>query len=272
MGYRFDFYDKIKETDPVVKRAFRNLRKVYEKMPETKGCMENMPECKAWCCKVQSPQFLYVEFLNIWKNIIAHSSMDEIYTYIEKSVFNYIKGDINKPCVFIDEKTGHCPIHESRGFSCRIYGIMDDEEFKQNKKRIEERYRDNPNMVIREQCGLVSCKKGSKPTKAQSDEWFRRLRKIESSIGVSELVINDGPNGSYRAPHDHILLKLFPPNIMSSLSHIRELKAFPKDIDLPEGVSYGNVEEFKIAQASLFLKGVKSWLAEVFSSAESKEA
>jgi len=49
-----------------IKACFKQLRKLYKTLPETKGCIDNIKTCKGWCCRFQSPSMLYIEFLYIW--------------------------------------------------------------------------------------------------------------------------------------------------------------------------------------------------------------
>ena len=220
----YEFYRQIASSDPKVLDACSKLDKLYKQIPETKGCLNNINKkdgCGGWCCLIQTPQLLYCEFLNIWNYIKNNWSNDEICDAIEKSMLNVIRGDTTKGCVFFNEETKLCKIHNKRPYNCYIYGITPDEEFKPRYEKIKELYKDIPSAIIKEQCDLVSTCDSSKTTIFKTNRWWKELVKIEKSIGIEEDDINDKEGGSYRTPHDHILLFLMPENVLSSLAGIR---------------------------------------------------
>jgi hypothetical protein len=54
-----------------------------------------------------------------------------------------------------------------------------------------------------------------------TNEWWDKLVEIEKSIGIDRGNINDDMGGSYRTPHDHVLLYVMPSEIMQKLQEIR---------------------------------------------------
>jgi len=219
----FKFYRTIKPSDPSVVKSFKQLKNVYKIIPETKGCIENISKekgCGGWCCKIQSPQFLYIEFLHIWQFIKENWSGDEICDIIHKSMLNVIKGDTTKGCVFFDNETKKCKIHEVRGYACRLYGITPEKEFKVRYERMKELYKSVPGAVVKEQCNLIKTIDDKKVTVFNTSRWWSQLIQIEKKIGIKEEDISDKQGGSYRMPHDHILLFTMPENILSALAGI----------------------------------------------------
>ena len=217
----YEFYRKIKSPNPKVSKAFSKLNNLYSKIPDTKGCLENLKECKVYCCRDQTPQFLYVEFLNIWKYIKKNWDNNKLCDIIEKSMMNVIKGDTTKGCVFFNNETGLCDIYKKRSYNCRIYAITPELEFKPRYEKMKELYKNIPGAIVREQCNLISTCDECKVTIFDTNHWWKELVIIEKSIGIKEELINDKEGGSYRAPHDHLLLFLMPENILSSLAAIR---------------------------------------------------
>ena len=214
----FEFYS-IKTTNKKVVKSFSKLENLYKQIPETKGCLENLEDCKGWCCNLQTPQLLYVEFLNIWKEVL--NDKDLVLESIERSLINYVQGFTTKGCVFFNQKTKLCNCHKKRPYNCYIYGITPKEEFQPRYERMKEMYKDKIDAVIKDQCPLVSTINEEKVSVEDTDKWWQELVKIEKSIGIPENLINDDIGGSYRTPHDHLLLYIMPDSILQQLQCIR---------------------------------------------------
>lgn len=208
-----------------IKHGFKMLEFLYSDIPATKGCMENLEECKSWCCFLQSCQLLYVEFLNAWKYICNNYSIDDILNLIELCVRNYVSNNPTKGCVLWNKDNKTCNIHKKRFFNCRIYGITPKEEFDKRYAKITEQYKDNPNAIFKNQCPLVKAVdengKEIKVVQEEIDDWWLRLNQIEEYIGVDKELINDDIGGSYRTFHDHVLLHMMPDSIMIELEKVR---------------------------------------------------
>ena len=218
----FKFYKTIRANDDKVKKQFARLHAIYNKMPSTKGCMENLKKCKGWCCKNQTPQFLYCEFLLAWNHIQRKWSDKEILDLIEKCMINAVDENPSKGCVFFDEKSCLCSIHKVRPLNCRIYGITPPEEFNPRYERLKEKYKDTIGAFIRPQCDLVSTEDGSEVTVNHTNQWWAKVNEVEKNIGVPKKNINDDiDGGSYRAPHDHLILYNMPENVVMTLAGIR---------------------------------------------------
>ena len=124
----FEFYKTIRlSQNKKVSSSFSKLHNVYNSIPETTGCMENINikggGCKARCCLIQTPQFLYSEFLLIWDYISRNWDDDKICDLFERCMLNAVDTLPSKGCVFFDEDTCLCLCHKKRGLNCRIYGI-----------------------------------------------------------------------------------------------------------------------------------------------------
>lgn len=202
--------------------ACKRLKILYDKIPTTVGCMEhiNKPQgaggCNAWCCREQTPQVLYIEFLLSWEYIKQNYSIEKFKSLIKSCLDKYLFSADNKACVHFDAEKNMCMQHETRPYNCRIYGITPDEEFKPRFERLRVLY---PN--IKYQCGLVKTENRVDVTKKQIDNWWLELKAIEMSIGVKPNKITDEFYGSYRTYHDHILLEVLGEAGLEYLSHLR---------------------------------------------------
>lgn len=209
----------VKKDAKKIKESIVSLNVLYNKIPKTKGCLENITKengCKAWCCHSQNPQVLYVEFLNTWNTVIKTWHDERFESLIEKCLRKYLFPEDDKGCIFIDSDTHKCLQHESRPFNCRIYGIIPDEEFKPRYERLKVIYPDT-----REQCNLVSTIDGEKITVKHTENWWLEANAIEMSIGVSKELINDSSQGSYRTYHDHFLIQMLGEQGMEQISNLR---------------------------------------------------
>jgi len=224
----FEFYKTIRATNKKDKliKVFSKLHNFYNTIPDTKGCMDNIsgkiPICKAWCCCIQTPQLLYSEFLLLWNFISKNWDDDEICDLFERCMLNAINPVPSKGCVFFDKDTCMCKAHKVRPYNCRIYGITPDEEFNPRYEKLKKEYKHILGAVIKPQCKLVSTVDDSEVTKEQIDEWWDELVDIERSIGISKDMITDAIGGSYRTPHDHVLLYNMPENVLNALSGIKQ--------------------------------------------------
>lgn len=237
----FEFYKNIRLVNKKEKlvKAFSNLHNLYNIIPKTKGCMENInikgEGCKAWCCFFQTPQLLYSEFLLLWQFISKNWSDDEICDLFERCMLNAVNSLPSKKCVFFDEEKFMCKTHKVRPFNCIIYGITPDEEFESRYLRLKKEYKSILGAVAKPQCSLVSTVDGSKVTKEDTDKWWKKLVKIEKSIGIPKDMVTDAIGGSYRTIHDHILLYNMPDNVLNALAGIKKYSdEFEKKIRIKE--------------------------------------
>jgi len=220
----FDFYKEIDINKETVINSFEKLKYLYNRMPETKGCIENINKedgCGGWCCQIQFPQLLYCEFLYIWKHIKKNFSNEDLCNIIEQSMMNVVKGDMTKGCIFFNKETKLCKIHNVRPLNCYLYGITPEEEFDIRFKKMKEKYKHNLGMKIKEQCDMVSTCNNKELTTKDTKRFWNELVEIEKEMGIEEENINDKTGGSYRSPHDHLLFFLMPDNVLSGLAGIQ---------------------------------------------------
>jgi len=204
--------------------ARKKLERVYKLIPETTGCLDNINKeggCEGVCCKFQSPQVLYVEFLNAWDHILKIWSAEDIIDIVSLSLKTYLSNKPTKGCIFWNPDTKQCRQYETRCLSCRLYSIVPEEEFHARYEQVKEMLKDKPDAIIMPQCDLVKTVDGRDITTAQTDFWWDELIKIEMFIGVPRQSIHDRFGGSYRTYHDHLLIHLFIESIMQNLSTIR---------------------------------------------------
>jgi Fe-S-cluster containining protein len=239
----YEFYSKT--IDKKTKRALRNL---YEEIPETDGCMENIAKeggCGAWCCEHQSPSLFYSEFMHAWLQV-EQWPKEKLASLMLRCIETYIYNKPTKGCVFWDKETKLCQIHHHRPFNCRTYGQVPEEDFKPRFERLKILYADNPDAVVKDQCNLV--KSSSPPTKNEMDAWFRELKFIEErDVGIHVSLLNDRDGGSYRQFHDHIILKNSNDVFLLKLSQLRRsgtdsqkakfMEDFKRDLERDLGIN-----------------------------------
>jgi Fe-S-cluster containining protein len=213
--------------DKQVNRAFAQLNTLYNSLPDTKGCMENINKpqaeggCGGWCCQIQNPHVLYVEFLNTWKHILKSWEWQKVANLIESALRNYLSKRATKGCVFFDMEKKLCSQHTTRPLACRVYGIEPEDEFKPKFEKLKVLYANNPEADIRPQCPLVSTVNGTKVTKKMTQDWWDKLVEIEKGLGVKKAQINDKTGGTYHTYHDHILLHVVPDVVMKQVQILR---------------------------------------------------
>ena len=205
-------------------RAFNWLHVLYSQIPDTKGCIENICKeggCSAWCCTLQNPQVLEIEFMRVWKHILKNWSLDQINDTVESALRNYLSMTPMKGCIFFDKTTKQCQVHEHRCYNCRLYAITPDEEFRPRFEKFQELYKGREDMFVKYQCDLVSTVDQTKVTTEMSNSWWNRMIEIEKSIGIPAKDIHDGSGGSYMTYHDHVVLRVCSDVIMKQLQILR---------------------------------------------------
>lgn len=215
----FEFYETPLDS-PNAKRARKALKILYESIPDTTGCIENIAKpdgCGAWCCKTQSPSAFYCEFSNVWNVIVNSWTKEQILALITRCVENYFASLNQKGCVFWNRETKLCNIHKSRPYNCYIYAQTPDEDFTPRLERLRVLY---PECDFHNQCDLVKSV-GHKPTKDEVDQWFKELCFIEMDLGIEPKHINDGDGGSYRTFHDHILLQSLTESAIDTITRLK---------------------------------------------------
>jgi len=225
----FGFYKTIRllKNEKILKDILK-LHNVYSGIPQTTGCLENISAsencCKAICCRIQTPQLLYSEFLLIWNHISKKWNDEEICDLFEKCMLNAIDELPSKGCVFFDDEKYICKVHKKRPLNCRIYGITPDEEFNPRYEKLKKEYDSISGAVILPQCSLVSTVDNKEVTTEDTNRWWNEIVEIEKSIGIPKKMVTDAMGGSYRSPHDHVLLYNMPENVLNSLSGIKIYK------------------------------------------------
>lgn len=207
--------------------SLKLLNNVYKSLPETSGCMEQIAKgkdgCGAWCCQVNSPSVFHVEFLNTWNYIINNWNIDSIIDIVEDAINTYLSTSIVKGCIFWDKETKLCRQHETRPYACYVYGITPKEDFDPRYEKIKELYKKhNRESELRYQCNLIKTVDGSSLSKEKIDSDYEVLKSIEVRNGTPKQDVHDAEGGSYRHYYEHILLQIFPDDILEKLSLIRE--------------------------------------------------
>ena len=208
-------------------KAFENLNEVYKHMPETKGCMDHISKpvaeggCGSWCCQVQQPQVLYTEFRNAWSHIVEKWDAKDILDLVEAAMRSYLSNVPTKGCIFWHREEHICKQHNTRPYSCRVYGITPDAEFKPRFERLKVLYQDHVGAIFRDQCNLVKTCNGKKVTTEDTHKWWSSLEKVEQSIGIDKKDITEAPGGSYRTYPEHILNHMLSKKVIDALQTLR---------------------------------------------------
>lgn len=203
------------------KNIVKKIKNVYDTIPSTQGCLENLETCGGWCCKIQNPHVLSVEFSRTWNYVVNHFGMQYIIDLLELSLRLYISDIPTKGCIFFDKDEKMCKIHEYRPLACRLYGIMPDDEFQERYNVLKEKFKDDPLADVRPQCNLVETTNGKKLTKDDTDSYWNQMVDIEIEYGFKKEDVHDGAGGSYKTFHDHILMRYLPDDIFQKFQGIR---------------------------------------------------
>ena len=182
-------------------------------------------------CVEQTPQVLFVEFLNTWTVINSQWKKEDIAALIIKAIEIYLEGKPTSGCAFLNHDTKLCLQHTTRPYNCRMYCQVPEEDFKPRLEALKVLYKDRPGAILKDQCNLVkTC--GKKPTKENAEKWWDEIKRLEMEIGIHPSLINDKEGGSYRTYHDHILLMVGSPTFLSHLTHLRNASEEQKQLFL----------------------------------------
>lgn len=217
--------------DPNEYKKTKRLNVIYNSFPETTGCekcKEVNGDNSEWCCKFQSPSMYYSEFFYIWNDVRSTWTKEKKIALIIRAIKNYLSNKISKGCIFFDSG---CQIYDRRPFECRFYGVIPQESWDKRWNSLKERLGDN--FSFKPQCNLVSFVKDTKITPEEENQYYERIKTIEKDIGVPEDIINDhdGPKGSYRTFHDHLLITLFEEEDLYRLTKYRLSNPSEDDIE-----------------------------------------
>lgn len=208
---------------------FQELRDIYAQMPETVGCVS----CGK-CCKVQHPHCYNIEFFYIL-DALQKWSEEEIGDLQLACISHYISNDMNKPCVFLDEKN-RCKIYEHRDYNCRAFGIIPKKVYAKRVKEVKKKF-PGVRLGLEKQsdcCGDVHPETfiGGK----KLDQLFEAIRDLDRQMGIPEEEIHEANN--YMTFHDHYLLYCYQNNqeFLQRLTNIKyncdeaEKKRFVEDL------------------------------------------
>ena len=215
----YEFYEKTFDRS-ALRRNRKLLNRLYDEIPETSGCLDNIAKengCGGWCCKYQSPQVMYSEFLNTWHNVMRNWAPERTTKLVMSAVIGYLDSDQNPGCIFFDAENKTCQTHQHRPYNCRVYAQTPDEEFQPRLARLKVLY---PEKEYRDQCNLVETV-GKKPTKDEMDLWFHHLNLIEKELLGKNAPIHDKEGGTYRTYRDHLLLKVGSAKFLLQLTKMK---------------------------------------------------
>jgi Fe-S-cluster containining protein len=251
---------KSKINTGVIKNKLDNL---YSKIPDTTGCTENICKdvgCNAWCCRLQSPSLTYAEFINIWNHILKTWNFKDICSLVKSALDRYLNAGLKSGCIFLDKDSKLCLIHTVRPFNCRCYGVVPEEEFKQRQEHYAMLLKEGVvNTPMLDQCNLIHITDDKKITSQDMDNWFNELVSIEKQLGRmmgEKLQVTDAFGGTYRQPHEHMLIHNFSEKVMADLSIIRtggtfqeKLIAIENCVNLFKEIAYNQLTSGKNVQS-----------------------
>jgi len=87
---------------------------------------------------------------------------------------------------------------------------------------LKEEYKTIMGATVKPQCNLVFTVDDSEVTVKNTDDWWNELAGVERFIGIPMKLVTDRMGGSYRTPHDHVLLYNMPENVLNALSGIKK--------------------------------------------------
>jgi hypothetical protein len=226
----------IDTTNYNINKPIISLNVLFEHMPETTGCekcKEINGDNSEWCCRVVAPSMYYVEFLNVWIEVQKWSKEKRL-SLILRAVKNYLSNNDSKGCIFFQKE---CLCYTQRSLQCRLYGVMPQEVWDKRVEYVKKLFDwDKVSNAFKKktvQCPLVSCTNGHKSvTETEEQKWFEHTRQCEKELGIPLDAINDhdGPKGSYRTFHDHIVLEFFDTPALNLLTRVKA--QMPSDEDI----------------------------------------
>lgn len=196
-------------------KLIEKLNNIYKQMPDTIGCVS----CGK-CCRVQHPHCYFIEFINMYRHIVSSWSQKETSELIALCVERYISNDLEKPCVFLDEKN-MCKIYHTRNYNCRAFGIIPKKVY---AKRVREVKKNFPGVRL----GLekqTDCCGGVKPKTfigaKKLDGLFEQIYNLDIELGVSPEDL--AAQNNYMTFHDHLLLFLYGnnPQFLNQLTEVK---------------------------------------------------
>ena len=249
--------DGLKESNPYgvpttndnIQAPLISLEVLYERMPRTLGCEQCEQHNKdnaMWCCRTINPSMYYVEFLHVWSEVQKWGSKKRL-PIILKAIKTYLNNKDSKGCIFYNNG---CQVYNQRPFNCRLYGVISDASWDKRTKLLKEQYKDYEISAEFErkltQCDLVHNSDGTKSVSGKEEQrWFEHTASCESRIGVKPDTIleHDGPKGSYRTFHDHIMLEFIDTAALSQLTKVKTALPSEADIDTFADALFEKVKE-----------------------------
>jgi len=213
---------------------------VYTSLPKTE-CI-NCPGCskvEAACCKIGGPKLRHIEFLNVYAYLEGNKDLGfkgwspfERLQLLIDCVRYQIQDDTEdpiKPCLFLTENN-LCSIYPVRWFQCRIYGqspegTWDDlvEDAVEERSKVD----DTEWLPMKNQCQNIEIKENKKLNEDVVNALRHNIKKLESQIGIYDAIIKSGE--TYLHFHEHLIIFLLGPDIMSQLSDLRGFSQKDKD-------------------------------------------
>ncbi|MCK5615495.1 YkgJ family cysteine cluster protein, partial [Candidatus Pacearchaeota archaeon] len=193
-GYGIDIDTKSLE----MFKLYGELKDLYSKIPKTK-CL-NCPGKKgveADCCKVFSPPMLLIEFLHILRSIEDDSEEERKDLYY-RCFESYLNPSYEKRCVLLNDDN-QCIVYNTRPFSCRMFGLYEEQEWEDRLKSITEEIKinetsetpDEENVPFAKQCKGIKIKKKKEKiksiTKGTSDYIYKHIHYLDINVFPEEL-------------------------------------------------------------------------------------
>ena len=139
-------------TEQCIEEVVKTVQKIHKECPET-TC-----KSRAECCKFQSPNMYYNEFLNLRRNYVEKMSKEERLELTIACIRLYLYDEsVSKPCVFL--KDHMCSAYEFRQIKCRLYGLLPEPLYKRIVNEVSKEQREKKeNLPLCQQCPHVKIK------------------------------------------------------------------------------------------------------------------
>jgi len=181
------YYTEIDTDDLETIKLFVQLDEIYKGIPKTK-CLQCplKSNVQADCCKVFSPPMYLVEFLNIFRKMEDFTKEQKM-EIVSKCIDSVLDPQIIKPCLLLDGLL--CSVYGGRPFSCRMFGVYSQVEWKGRLKSYSHQLGIPPEEIpFFEQCKgveVIKKKKSGVPaviSKDKSDDMFDRIQRLDISL------------------------------------------------------------------------------------------
>lgn len=209
-----------------LEKLFHKLKNCYSSLPVTtcQNC-PNKDKNTADCCRIDNPPIYLIEFLNIIYYYFENKTIEEFNDIVFKC-YEWLF-DLSKhiPCIFLKEPN-ICEIYNKRGFNCRNYSLVPDDEWEERRKLFVELTGEKHDLMDK-QCTNVRIEspkfliRNSAQNKKIQDDVFNNIIKLDARLGINiKEVYNNKTRMSFPL---HLLLFFLGADKLDYFLSIREV-------------------------------------------------